>query len=470
MALNKLSAKHVENSRPGMASDGDGLYLRTTESSGGIRRAWVFVYRSGTKRTEMSLGAFPTVSLAEARARADELRKVRAAGGDPLEDRRAKEAAAEAARLAAIEAAAEAERAAARAAETAQNTFGRWADLYVADARSGFRNAKHAAQVATTLGVQPYDDSKVRGDIAAHREHVKALAALRALPIDAVDRVAVAAVLRPIWLSKRETADRVRGRVEAVLDKATDAGARSGPNPAALGKRGKGGLASLLPSRGKEALAVRHHAAISYGNIPAFCAALASRDDVSSRLLHFITLTACRTGEARLATWGEIDLDRRVWTVPAARMKGAREHRVPLTDAALAVLAQVAALRRSHDPAEFIFPGQRRGKPLSVMAAEMTLRRMAKVAPGEPAPPWAGVTPHGMRSAFRDWAGEETQFPREIAEAALAHVVGDATERAYRRGDALERRRALMDAWATYCGSGDRPGNVVSISTARRAR
>ena len=273
-------------------------------------------------------------------------------------------------------------------------------------------------------------------------------APLRSRPVDEIDTAAVLEVLKPLWASVPETASRLRGRIETVLDAARARGliGQHEANPA----RWRGHLDKLLPKRQK--LTRGHHAAMPFADVPEFMARLRKRDAVAALALEFTILTAARTGEVLGARWDEIDFKQAVWTVPAARMKGGRAHRVALSGRALAVLKKLDAARTG----EFVFPGQRPGKPLSGMAMEMILRRMKA----------EGVTVHGFRSSFRDWCGEVSTFPREVAEAALAHVAGDATERAYRRGDALEKRRALMEAWATYCEP--KADNVVSIG--RRPR
>jgi integrase len=261
----------------------------------------------------------------------------------------------------------------------------------------------------------------------------KYAAPLRKLPVDAIDTAAVLSVLKPIWQAKPETASRFRGRVEQVLDAAKAKGHRTGENPA----RWRGHLDKLLAKRQK--LTRGHHAAMAYTELPAFISRLRDRqtESVSALALEFAILTAARSGEVLGMRWDEVDDAAKVWTVPPTRMKAAREHRVPLSARALAILDEAKKARAG----AFVFPGSRGGRPLSVMAMEMVLRRMGRDS----------VTVHGFRSAFRDWAGNETQFAREVAEAALAHVIGDAAERAYRRGDALEKRRALMEAWASYC-------------------
>ncbi|MCA3632096.1 MAG: tyrosine-type recombinase/integrase [Methylobacterium sp.] len=480
MAVEKLSALTVKGAKAGIHGDGGGLYLKMTpgrnagsEDGTGApsepRRSWAYIYQRHGKRCELSLGTFPDVSLKAARDHARQLREMRARGLDPKDEREAAEAAAIAARAAAAAAKAEAEAEVARIAAAAENTFGKWADRYVADAKSGFRNPKHAAQVETTLGCKPYDERKIRGDRKAHAEHVKALAALRALPIGAVDRAAVAAVLRPLWLDKQETADRIRQRIENVFKKAIDSEIGLSFNPATIGKKGKGGIGFFLPARPTlSETEEKHHAALPYPHVPAFMDEIGKREDTSCRLLTFIVLTACRTGEARCAEWREFDLDKAIWTIPGKRMKAGREHRAPLAPQVVELLKALAKARVSNAPEAMVFPG-RRGKPMSVMAPAMVLRRLAKAWKGEGSAPWADATVHGFLSAFRDWVGEETNFPREIAEAALAHVIGDATERAYRRRDALERRRELMIAWANFAMSAQNAQNVLPFA-AEQAR
>jgi integrase len=267
-------------------------------------------------------------------------------------------------------------------------------------------------------------------------------APLRSRPVDQIDTEAVLAVLKPIWLEKPETASRLRGRIEAVLDAAKAQGHRMGENPAAW----RGHLSHLLPTRQK--LSRGHHAAMAYDDVPAFVARLRERDALAAMALELCILTATRSGEVLGARWSEIDTAKKVWTISAARMKAGRAHRVPLSDRALSILEKLAEAKTG----KFVFPGDRDDRPLSNMTMAMLMRRM-KVA---------GVTVHGFRSAFRDWAGNETHFPREVAEAALAHVVGDKAEQAYRRSDALEKRRALMAAWASYIEQ-DKGGNVVPL-------
>ena len=255
------------------------------------------------------------------------------------------------------------------------------------------------------------------------------------MPVSWIDTAAVISVLRPIWTQKPETAARLRGRIESVLDFASSAGYRSGENPA----RWRGHLANLLPRKGKVAQ-VKHYQALPYGAIPEFMTSLRQRTGIAYCALQFAILTGVRSGEALGAIWDEFDLDAKLWTIPTERMKANRDHIVPLSNAVLAVLEKMRVIRQPG--ADCVFPGRRRGRPLG---HGQMLRTIAALG-------YRGVTTHGMRSAFRDWAGDCTAFPREIAEAALAHVVGDKSETAYRRSTAIERRRGLMQAWADYCG------------------
>jgi integrase len=377
---------------PGMHADGGGLYL---DVEIGGRRRWVWRYRFGGRRRHMGLGASPQVSLAEARASRDKWRLVLADGRDPVEARRGGSDSAEAI------------------------TFGQCADRYLADREKGFRNEKHRAQWRMTLDVYAKP--------------------LREKPVASIATDDVLAVLKPIWHAKPETASRLRGRIESVIDAARVLGhiPESTPNPA----RWKGHLEKLLGARQK--LTRGHHAAMAYVDVPAFVAALRADDSVSARALEFAILTAARTGEVIGARRDEIDTGAMLWTVPADRMKAGREHRVPLGERAVAIVKEAAAL-----DGDFLFPGQRRGKPLSNMSMSMLLRRRG-----------LDVTTHGFRSAFRDWAGDMTEFEREVAEAALAHAVGDQTEQAYRRGDALDKRRALMLLWQSFL---ETPGKTQS--------
>jgi len=389
---NKLTATRIKNApRPSKLGDGDGLWLYTSAKGA---QSWVFIYIRNGRRREMGLGPYGrgtgSVPLPIAREKADEIRNQLGRGIDPFAERQSRRNAANRA------------------------TFGEVADALLDSMESGWRNDKHRAQWRMTLG-----DAYCAG--------------LRKIPVADVTTDDVLAVLKPIWTEKAETASRIRGRIEKVLDRAKAKGQRTGENPA----RWKGHLDHILPARQK--LQRGHHAAMPYKDVPAFMARLAQSSGVGARALEFTILTAARSGEAIGATWDEIDFAAAVWTVPADRMKAGREHRVPLSRAAIAVLERVKKDRIG----EFVFAGQSPRKPLSAAAMTKMMRLLKADA----------YTVHGFRSAFRDWAAEETTHPREVAEAALAHVVGDATERAYRRGDALEKRRKLMGAWARFASA-----------------
>jgi integrase len=403
MKTKGLTSRKVETAKPGKYEDGDGLRLVVSESGA---RKWVLRYTRSGKRVEMGLGSVPTVGLADARQKAAEARRLVKDGKDPVTVRRAD-----------------------RAAAADGETFGPFAEKLIDTIEIGFRNEKHRAQWRTTLA-----------------SYAAPIWNKRLADIETDD---VLSCLKPIWTAKAETASRVRGRIERVLDAAAARGLRSRDNPA----RWRGHLANLLPARQK--LARGHHAAMPFADVPAFVARLREVEGISARALELAILTAARSGEVLGARWPEIDFDASVWTVPAARMKSGREHRVPLSKRAVEILSALAAVKTG----EHVFPGAKRGKPLSVMALAMAMRRLGV----------GSFTVHGFRSAFRDWAGESTNFPREVAEAALAHVVGDATERAYRRGDALEKRRALMQAWAAFCEP--KTGNVVvPLARAKKER
>lgn len=388
----RLTSRTVDTASAGKHADGDGLYLIV--APGGARK-WVFRYTRDGRAREMGLGAASGSTLAEARRRTAEARAKLLAGLDPLSE---------------------------KAKAAGVPTFGELADEVQESLSAGFRNEKHRAQWKSTLETYA--------------------APIRALRVDAIDTADILTCLRPIWTTKPETASRVRGRIEKVLDAARAKGFRTGENPA----RWRGHLDHLLPKQSK--LSRGHHGALPYETVPAFLEKLRKRDGVSTLALEFAILTAARSGEVMGARWGEIDLNAKVWTVPAARMKAGREHRVPLTGRALEILATMCEARTG----DYVFPGAKPGRPLSVMALEMALRRVGK----------QNATVHGFRSSFRDWAGNETSFPRELAEQALAHVIGDKAEQAYRRSDALERRRELMEAWARYIEP-NAVGNVVSL-------
>ena len=389
----KLTARKVETAKAGKYGDGRGLQLAVSPSGA---KKWILRYMLAGKAHEMGLGPYPEVGLAEAREKALDGRRLAKGGVDPIEQRRKE--------------------------NVAVPTFGQMADTVAADLSHGFRNDKHKSQWTMTLTV-----------------YAKAI---RDKPVNAIDTEHVLGVLKPIWETKRETASRLRGRIEKVLSAAKAKGFRSGENPAAW----RGHLDHLLSARSK--LASSHHAALPYSDVPSFVGKLRERDGAAALGLEFGLLTAARSGEVRGARWDEIDLAAKVWTIPPVRMKAAREHRVPLSDRAAAIVEQMQAAKVS----EYVFPGQLPGRPLSKEALAKVLCRMGV----------ENATVHGMRSSFRDWAGNETHFPRELAEHALAHVIGDKAEQAYRRSDALARRRELMDAWAWHC-EGAVSDNIVTF-------
>lgn len=381
--INRLNGRAVATIvKRGRHADGGGLYLSISPNGG---RRWVFLYRWHGKPTEIGFGSARDVTLARAREVASEARGELAEGINPKDARKPTEGA----------------------------TFGECADRVIEAMRPSWRNSKHAAQWTMTL-----------------RDYA---APLRRLPADKISTDDVLSVLKPLWQDKPETASRLRGRIERVLDAARAQGLRSGENPA----RWRGHLDQLLPKR--QRLTRGHHAAMAYASVPCFMTDLQAREATAALALEFAVLTAARSGEVLGARWQEFDLDLAMWTVPANRMKAGREHRVPLSRPALKIVKEMHEVR----DADFVFPGQQPGKPLSVMALEMVLRRMHI----------ENATVHGFRSSFRDWAAEHTNFANEVCEAALAHVIENKAEAAYRRGNLFDKRRKLMDAWAFYCAS-----------------
>lgn len=392
-----LTARKVETAAPGKHVDGRGLMLLVKPSGA---RSWVLRYMRNGRRRDLGLGAWPDVTLAMARERALEARRKLAEGGDPISDRR----------------------------KRTDRTFRSVAVDLIEHKRSGWKNAKHAAQWSATLETYAYP---VLGDMDVSR----------------IGTDDVLAVLRPIWSEKPETASRTRQRIEAVLDYATATNHREGDNPA----RWKGHLSHILSAPAK-VRSVKHHAALDWRAALAFMTDLAGRQGVAARALAFVVLTAARSGEVRGMRWREIDVVAAVWTVPGERMKAGKEHRVPLSAAAMALLGEAG------QPDDLVFGSDMKaGTPLSDMSLTAVLKRM-----GQP------VTAHGFRSTFRDWAGETTSFPREVIEAALAHRLKDKAEAAYARGDLFTKRRELMDAWASYLAGGKAEG-VVDLGE-RRAR
>lgn len=414
---NVLNPPAVKHAKPGRHCDGNGLFLLVKDTG---KRSWVFRYKLTGQERDMGLGGASgpgSVTLAEARAKAVELRKLVRAGVDPIADRAA----------AAAQVAANAQAKAVQAI-----AFKAVASAYIAANEVGWRNPKHRAQWQSTLETYAYPHM---GD----------------LPVGEIATSHVMAALEPIWNAKPETASRVRGRIESVLDYARAREWRTGENPA----RWRGHIANMLPARTKAAR-VKHHPALPWRETGTFMAALRDRDAVAARALEFTILTAARSGEVLGASWQEIDLGSALWIVPATRMKAAREHRVPLSIAAVAVLREMAKLRPvgDADDAPFVFPGTKPGQPLSQMAMLMLLRRMER----------SDLTTHGFRSTFRDWCAEATSYPNEMAEIALAHTVGDKVEAAYRRGDMIEKRRRMMDDWAKFCArKTDVSANVTPI-------
>jgi integrase len=393
--------------RPGRYHDGHGLYLQVLSPKSA---SWILRYQHHGKERMLGLGPVRLIGLKEARERArEQQRKLKIDGIDPVEDRKAKKV--------------ERVLAAAKAM-----SFADCATAYFSQHEAKWRNRKHAAQFLSTLRMYVFP-------------------ILGSLPVAAIDTGLVLRCVEPIWSAKTETASRVRGRIESVLDWATVRGYRSGDNPA----RWKGHLDQVLPARGTIAK-VAHHPALPYTELPAFMADLRGRDGIAARALEFTILTAARTGEVIGAQWNEIDTDTKIWTVPAGRTKGSREHRVPLCVQALELLGELY----TEDSNNYVFLGSQRGGALSNMAMTATLKRMGR----------DDITVHGFRSTFRDWAAERTNFPNHVVEMALAHTIGDKVEASYRRGDLFDKRRLLMEAWARYCSRPIPEGAVVPLQRA----
>jgi integrase len=409
--LTALKAEKVK--RPGMYADGGGLYLRVTNEG---TKNWVYRFMLNGRPRWMGIGPLVLYRLQEARGKALDARRLRHEGIDPIEARRAG-------------------RMQERLEAAKAITFKQCAESYIKTHRAGWRNGKHAAQWEATL--------------ATYAEPI-----IGALPVQAVDTALVMKVLEqevrdapdkptaPLWTARPETASRLRGRMESILDWAKVRGHREGENPA----RWRGHLDKLLPARAK-VRKVKHHAALPYDDLPTFMTVLRAQEGIAARALEFAILTAARTGEVIGARWGEIDIGEKLWTVPAMRMKAGKEHRLPLSARVVAILKEMKPLCQvsegQNEADAFVFPGGKHGKPLSNMAFLMLLRRMKH----------DDLTAHGFRSTFRDWAAERTNFPSEVAEMALAHTVSSKVEQAYRRGDLFERRWRMMTAWATFCAT-----------------
>jgi integrase len=390
-----LTARQVQTQKnAGLFADGGGLYLQVTPTGS---RTWIYRFQLAGRRRDMGLGSTVDLSLAQARERAAAARRLVSEGIDPIERRKA-------------------HKANAALTDTKVMTFKECAETYIRSMREGWRNAKHASQWSSTLETYAYPE-------------------IGSLSVGAIDTSLVCKVLEPIWKTKTETASRIRGRIESILDYARVRGYRNGENPA----RWKGHLDNILPA--KSAIAKpKHHSSLPYTDIGTFWPRLQVQDGLGARALEFVILTVTRSGETFGARWPEVDFEAKVWTIPSVRMKAGAEHRVPLTDPALALLRKLSSIRMN----DYIFPGQGIDRPLSNMTMQATLRRMK-----------VDVTPHGFRSTFRTWGAEQTSFPAEVLEAALSHTQGDKLIAAYQRGDLFAKRRELMAAWATFvCGGG----------------
>jgi len=401
----RLNALQVKNlTKPGYYCDGAGLYLQVSKSGS---KSWIMRYTLDGKPCEMGLGSFVTFTLADARQRATAQRKLLTDGIDPLAKKHS-------------------DLLARRMADANIITFDKAAAAFITANSPAWRNAKHGDQWRNTLATYA---SPVIG----------------ALPVSKIETAHVLRILSPIWSTKTETATRVRGRIEKILDWAKVQGYRTGDNPAAW----RGHLSEALPTPSKVADA-GHHAALAWVEMGAFMVALRAAQGAGARAMELIILTATRTSEVLNAKWTEFDLDAALWVIPKERMKGFREHRVPLSAAALAVLEKAKA---ESTGGEFVFMGGKKGAPLSNMACLQTLKRMDR----------GDLTVHGFRSTFRDWVSESTSYPRDVAEMALAHAIEDKSEAAYRRGDLIEKRRALMSDWAAHCAVVRVSGDVVAI-------
>jgi integrase len=398
--LGRLKAAEITRLGPGRYHDGGGLYLSVGKGSA---RSWIFRFRRDGKLHDYGLGPVHSVSLSAARQRAFECRAALYAGNNPVEMRQTR-------RLERVLSAAKAV------------TFEKAAEQYIAAHSAGWRSVREEGQWRQSMTDYAFP-------------------ALGKLPVLAVDTALVLQVLEPIWQVKTDTASRVRGRIEAVLDWATARGYRQGDNPA----RWKGHLENLLP-RASKLRRVEHHAALPYAEIGPFMVDLRRQEGAAARALELLVLTAGRSGEVLGARWSEINLADRIWTIPADRMKAGKEHRVPLSEPTLQMLEAMAEIRVD----EHVFPG--RNGSLSQTALRRVLASLGRT----------DISVHGFRSTFRDWAAENTAYPREVAEMALAHAVGGQVEAAYRRGDLFEKRRALMRDWSLYCGVGQRlPARLI---------
>lgn len=401
--IDRLTPLGVKNEKKrGLHADGNGLYLQVSQYD---TKSWVFRFTLNKKSRMMGLGPTHTVTLAEAREEARECRKLIRKGIDPIEDRKA-------------------ERSQFQVKTAKTKTFAECADAYISAHSAAWKSLPHLNQWRSSLKTHAFP---VFGD----------------LPVAAVDTGLVMKALEPIWATKTETAGRVRGRIESVLDWATVRNYREGDNPA----RWAGHLKVLLANLSKNRK-VKHFPALLYEEMGAFMKILRQKDGVSARGLEFLILTATRTDEVMGAKWGEVDFDKGIWTISGERMKANTEHRIPLSSAALAVLETMRAAAQS----DFIFPGKRANQPLGNASFRQLLKHLGR----------SDVTAHGFRSTFRDWTAERTAFPRDVAEMALAHTIGDKVEGAYRRGDLFDKRAKLMSAWADYCSVPEQRGDNVT--------
>lgn len=406
--LQRLNSLAISRAKlPGYLADGGGLYLQVTPAG---NKSWILRFSRGGRRREMGLGPFPAVGLAEARQKAAEGRSTLKAGKDPIAER-------------------EATRARQRLLEERGVTFDRAAEIFIESHEATWANDKHRQQWRNTLATYA---SPVMGGLS----------------VAGIGIAEVTRILEPLWRSKPETASRLRGRIERVLDWAKVRGYRDGENPA----RWRGHLDKVLPAHNK-VRRVKHHAAVPIDEMPAVYARLCEAQGIAALAVRFTILTAVRAGETTGASWPEVDLRAGVWSIPAARMKAARDHRVPLSREARAILSELERWRTDGR----LFPGQRAGRPLSIAALSKALK---SVVTGYPA------TTHGCRSTFKDWATERTGFPFEVSEMALAHAISDKAEAAYRRGELMKKREAMMQAWATFVSTPRQAENVVTLSQA----
>jgi integrase len=410
--IGRLSGADLRRSKVGMRCDGGGLWLQTTLAKDGKtrNRSWVFRFTLSGRTRHMGLGSCVTVDLKTAREKARQYRQLLLDGIDPLENR-------------------DRERSARIAANVTRMTFEQAALAYISAHRSTWRNQEHAQEWPRSL-----------------RRYI--FPVLGKIDVSQIDTPLIVRSLERVWKERQVTASRLRGRIESILDWSTVSGFRQGDNPA----RWSGHLEHLLAAPGKRR--IEHYAALPWREIPAFMQRLRDIKGTAARALEFLILCAARGGEVRGAVWlPEIDLSNALWIIPGPRMKSGREHRVPLSARCVEILREMEAIRAD----DHVFSG--RDGALGETAFRFLLNKLGR----------RDITAHGFRSSFRDWCGESTSYPREIAEAALAHVNGDATERAYRRGDALDKRRQLMEAWSRFCASPQVEGKVINIGTAAHA-